>query len=137
MAFIFFLLVLSFIKPFNSFSQTTPLSFTTIPYADPDIISPGRGAEQWHDGNGSISYPLADQSIQSLDAYYRFTWNKLEGATQGSYTWGYFDGLVREVINKGQKLSFGIMTCYPNEGKARERLFMIMAILLIRNICID
>lgn len=110
------LLLVSFITPFHSFSQTTPLSFTTIPYADPDIISPGRGAEQWHDGNGSIAYPLSDQSIPSMDAYYRFTWNRLEGAARGSYDWEYFDGLIKEVINKGQKLSFGIMTCYPDGG---------------------
>ena len=111
-----FFLLLSLIKPVTLFPQTTPLSFTTIPYSNPDIISPGRGAEQWHDGNGSINYPLQDMTLQSLDAYYRFTWNRLEGATEGSYNWGYFDGLVREVIDEGQKLSFGIMTCYPDEG---------------------
>ncbi|MEP7374352.1 MAG: DUF4082 domain-containing protein [Chitinophagaceae bacterium] len=108
-------LLLSLIKPVNLFSQTTPLTFTAIPFIDPDIISPGRGAEQWHDGNGSINYPLQDMPQQSLDAYYRFTWNRLEGSSQGSYDWNYFDGLVKEVINKGQKLSFGIMTCYPDE----------------------
>jgi hypothetical protein len=111
-------LLFSLIKPDNLFSQTTPLSFTTIPINDPDIISPGRGAEQWHNGKGSINYPLENMALPALDAYYRFTWNRLEGASQGSYDWNYFDGLVKEVINKGQKLSFGIMTCYPDEGNS-------------------
>jgi hypothetical protein len=111
-----FFLLSGFIRPVNLFSQTTSLSFTNIPYNYPDIISPGRGAEQWHNGYGSINYPSQDLAQQSLDAYYRFTWNRLEGSAQGSYDWEYFDGLVKEVINKGQKLSFGIMTCYPDEG---------------------
>ena len=102
----------------QSSAQTTPLSFTQIPYGDADIVSPGRGAEQWHNANGSISYPTADKSVTSLNVYYRFVWNRLEGSSQGSYDWSYFDGIVKDAINKGQKLSFGIMSCYPDGNSA-------------------
>ena len=105
--------IFSFVKPVNLFSQSIPLTFTPIPVTDPDIISPGRGAEQWHNGSEAIDYPLQGMPQPSLDVYYRFTWNRLEGATQGSYKWEYFDGLVTDAIDRGQKLSFGIMSCYP------------------------
>src|SRR4029078_9499731 len=107
-----FLLILTLlIKP--AYSQTTPLTFTHIAYDDPDIISPGRGAEQWHSTTGSIANPIAGNGQQSLDVYYRFTWNRLEGSTQGSYNWNAFDSEVRDDIDKGQKFSFGIMSCFP------------------------
>src|SRR5687768_13027619 len=93
------------------------LSFQLIPYEEADIIAPGRGAEQWHNGSESINNPTADTLLQSLDVYYRFTWNRLEGPVQDSYDWKYFDGLVKEAIDKGQKLSFGIMTCYGDEAE--------------------
>lgn len=95
-------------------SQTSSFTLTPIPSTAPDIIAPGRGAEQWNNGSQAINYPTQDLVQPSLDVYHRFTWNRLEGAAQGSYNWGEFDGLVRNAINKGQKLSFGIMTCYPD-----------------------
>jgi len=107
----FLLILATFITP--AFSQTTPLTFTQIAYDDPDIISPGRGAEQWHSTTGSIANPVAGNGQQSLDVYYRFTWNRLEGSTQDSYNWNAFDSEVRDAIDKGQKFSFGIMSCFP------------------------
>src|SRR4030095_12983241 len=101
---LFFLMLALFVAP--AFSQTTPLTFTPIPYANPDIISPGRGAAQWHNAERSIAYPTADSAQQSLDVYNRFTWNSFEGAAQGSYTWKDFDSEVRDAIDKGQKFSF-------------------------------
>ncbi len=95
-------------------AQSSGFSFTQISESEPDIISPGRGAEQWHNGLGSISHPASNNSQQSLDVYYRFTWNRIEGPGMGEYRWDYFDGLVRNAVNRGQKLSFGIMTCYPS-----------------------
>lgn len=91
----------------------TSLEFQPIPFTDPDLRSPGRGAEQWHNSQGSINYPTENEVQTPLDVYYRFTWNRLEGPGMNEYHWDYFDGLVRNAINKGQKLSFGIMTCYP------------------------
>ena len=66
-----------------AYSQTSPLSFATIPAAEHDFIAPGRGAEQWHNANGAIAYPSDEDPQQSLDVYYRFTWNRLEGADAG------------------------------------------------------
>ncbi len=108
---LFFLMLAVFNK--QAFSQTTSLSFSQIPYDDPDIISPGRGAEEWHSTTGSIAHPSAGNGQQSLDVYYRFTWNRFEGSTEGSYNWNDFDAQVRDAINKGQKFSFGIMSCFP------------------------
>ena len=108
---LFLLLLLAHVK--TATAQTSPLNFNPIPFNNPDIVSPGRGAEEWHDTRGSIAYPAADNRQQSLDLYYRFTWNRFEGPVAGSYNWSDFDGQVREAINKGQKFSFGIMSCYP------------------------
>ncbi|MGZ8540095.1 MAG: DUF4832 domain-containing protein [Chitinophagaceae bacterium] len=97
-----------------------PFTFTEIPYSSADLVNPGRGAEQWHGGN-EVNLPSAATSTQRLDVYYRFVWTRLEGASQGSYNWSYFDGLVNNAIQKRQKLSFGIMTSYP-EGTTNEGL---------------
>lgn len=96
---------------------TVNFSFTQIPYTDPDIISPGRGAEQWHNSSARIPNPTESQAIgteNSLDVYYRFEAWRLQNS-DGSFNWSYFDGLVEDAINKGQKLSFGIMT-YNDDG---------------------
>lgn len=90
-----------------------PLSFTPIPFASPDVNAPGRGAEQWHDRT-DVRIPTEAAPVQPLDVYYRFTWNRLEGSTAGSYNWSYFDGLINAAINKRQKFSFGIMTLYTD-----------------------
>lgn len=97
-------------------TQTIALSFVSL---TTEYIRPGAGPEQWHNGSARISYPDESQPLQvenSLDVYYRFHWDKLEGSTQGSYTWGYFDGLIQSAINKGQKFSFGIMTFNGDGG---------------------
>lgn len=110
MRLLIFILLLPFY--FTATAQTYNFSFTQIPFGDPDIISPGRGAEQWHNGTEGVSNPHAEYHLPSQDLYYRFVWNKLEGPTLGSYTWTYFDGLVQEAIDNGQKFSFGIMTVF-------------------------
>ncbi len=104
-----------------TYSQTSSggpdeISFQQIPYELPDIISPGRGAEQWHNGSEAINYPTADSLQTSMDVYFRFTWNMLEDSVQGSYNWSFFDGLIHDAIDKGQKLSFGIMSCYGDDA---------------------
>ncbi len=88
-------------------------SFTEIPFGSDDLVNPGRGAEQWHD-RVDVNVPAEAVKTQPLDVYYRFVWTRLEGATPGSYNWAYFDGLVNAAINKKQKLSFGIMTVFPD-----------------------
>ncbi len=91
--------------------------FEQIPYSEPDLVSPGRGAEQWHNGTEAIPYPGTNSVLKSLDVYYRFTWNMLEDSAQGTYNWAFFDGLIRDAIDNGQKLSFGIMTCYGDDAE--------------------
>lgn len=88
-------------------------SFTEIPFSNADLVNPGRGAEQWHN---AIDVNVPDEGVKTTpyDVYYRFVWTRIEGATQGSYNWSYFDGLVNNAIAKKQKLSFGIMTSYPD-----------------------
>ena len=95
-------------------------SFTEIPYGNADLVNPGRGAEQWHDRT-DVDVPAEGVETPAMDVYYRFVWTRLEGRTQGSYNWSYFDGLVNAAIQKRQKFSFGIMTVYP-EGTPNEGL---------------
>jgi hypothetical protein len=84
---------------------THPLSFTQV---TTDYSRPGAGAEQWHDRND------VSMGFEAQDRYQRGMWSRIEGATQGSYTWGWFDGIVQQCIAKKQKLSFGIMTVYTD-----------------------
>ena len=97
-----------------------PFSFTEIPFGNTDLVNPGRGAEQWHDRT-DVDVPTEGVKTTALDVYYRFVWTRLEGRTQGSYNWSYFDGLINAAIQKRQKFSFGIMTVYP-EGTSNEGL---------------
>ncbi len=98
----------------------TAFRFTEIPFGSTDIQNPGRGAEQWHDRT-DVNVPQEGVNTTAMDVYHRFVWTRLEGTTQGSYNWSYFDGLVNAAINKKQKLSFGIMTVYP-EGTTSNGL---------------
>jgi hypothetical protein len=114
--FVFILLSALLAFPAVLFSQTTPLTFTQIPYSSPDIISPGRGAEQWDFGSDRINNPSADTDIRSLDVYYRFAWTVLEGDSINSYNWTFFDNVMKQTIDNKQKLSFGIMPVYDGQG---------------------
>jgi len=42
---------------------TVTFSFIQTPLSSPDIISPGRGAEQWHNGSARIPNPTETQPI--------------------------------------------------------------------------
>jgi hypothetical protein len=87
-------------------------SYSFKPTVLPDsqfIMRPGAGVEQWHSGSDARA-----NLGQPLDVYHRFVWTRLEGPAQGSYNWTYFDNLVNDAIKKGQKLSFGIMSDYPD-----------------------
>ena len=114
----FVFLLLSALLTFQAvlFSQNTPLIFTQIPYSAPDIISPGRGGEQWDFGSEKVNNPAADTSIRPLDVYYRFAWTVLEGDLINSYNWTFFDNVMKQTIDNRQKLSFGIMPVYDGKG---------------------
>lgn len=110
-------------------------AMTEIPYADPDIITYGRGAEQWHypctnpsGCNGAqwdrISNPSAGSNAQwvenSKNVYHRFQWRFVESNTQGVYTivGGVLGNAIENAINNDQMLSFGIMPLYSGEGQS-------------------
>lgn len=117
---------LSFLISLTLTAQT--FNFTEIPYSDPDIISPGRGAEQWHDGSDRIPNPTATQNINvenSLDVYHRFQWAQLQGvgADSNTYNWPFFDKFFIDAINQGQKLSFGVMTVYMDPPDNRTIVY--------------
>jgi len=92
--------------------------FNEIPVSNPDLNNPGRAVEQWHNAN-EVNVPTEGVNTPRHDVYFRFVWTKIEGRTQGSYSWDYFDNLVLGAIQRKQTLSFGIMTVFPgNEVEA-------------------
>lgn len=93
-------------------------SFTQLPVGDPDLNRPQAGAEQWHDRN-DVALGYTPQ-----DVYYRFVATRIATATRGQYNWSYLDGLINAAIARKQKLSFGIMTSYP-EGTTSNGLVQI------------
>ena len=95
-------------------SQTS-LSFSAIPVSDPDLVAPGRGAEQWHDRT-DVNVPVQGTNTLPMDVYYRFVATRISTNTKGVYNFSYLDNLFNDAINKRQKISFGIMTCYPDGG---------------------
>lgn len=98
----------------------TPVLFTfsQLPVGDPDLNRPQAGAEQWHDRN-DVNLGYTPQ-----DVYYRFVATRIATATRGQYNWSYLDGLINAAIARKQKLSFGIMTSYP-EGTTDNGLINI------------
>lgn len=123
----------------NTLSVTTSASgpggnvtfaLTEIPYADPDIITYGRGAEQWHFPNGACSVEdrISNPSValnpqgteNSKNAYHRIEWFELEGDTQGDYQFtpgSDFGDRLASAINNDQMFSFGIMP-FNNDSTA-------------------
>lgn len=85
----------------------TSFSFTEIPYADPDILAPHRGTEEWMVMN-QVNIPTEGTYTHPMDAYYRFEWTDIETA-KGVFNWTNFDAAFKRALDKGQKFSFGIM----------------------------
>ena len=110
-----FLLWMIFI---SSYSQTTPLSFTQIPYGNNDILAPGRGTEHWFStapwDNGTM-VQTPNGNTKGLDYYIRLNWAQIENAGSGTtaanprYNWSTFDFYVNTAINNGWKFHFGIL----------------------------
>lgn len=116
-----FFVIVSLAGVKQSSAQTSPLSFTKIPFSDPDLNAPGRGAEQWHYGN-EVNIPVFNVATPRLDVYFRFQWYQLETA-QGVYDWSDFDELIDGAIDAGKKFSFGIMTAYTDAGSGNRAEF--------------
>jgi hypothetical protein len=102
----FFLLVCIMFSMTVSKAQTS-FTFNQIPLSDPDLVAPGRGAEEWMVMN-QVNIPLEGVNTQPLDAYYRFEWTQIEKG-KGVYDWTALDAAFKRAIDKGQKFSFGIM----------------------------
>jgi hypothetical protein len=106
------LLAIASLLPMALFSQTSPISFTAVPFSNIDFFyTPGRGAEQWHYGN-DVNVPDENTSSPRTDYYRRFQWSQFENATQDAYNWKDFDTAMHEAIRARQKFSFGIMTAF-------------------------
>lgn len=85
--------------------------FNQIPLSNPDLVAPGRAAEQWHDRT-DVNIPVEGANITPYDVYYRRAWNDFEGATEGSFKFDWIRARVTEAIAKKQTFHFGIMSVY-------------------------
>ena len=97
--------------------------FDPIPFSDPDIISPFRGAERWHFSTPSemINNPT-DAALQPpMDIYHRsgIQWDQLE-RDAGVYDFSRIDNIFREAIKSRQKVGFGLMAQYPGQQEGPE-----------------
>jgi hypothetical protein len=97
------------------------LSFTQIPYGNPDLIAPDRGAEHWGttawDDNYAPTIPAGNKV--PMNYYTRFNWRDIESDnTQGSYSWTIFDAFAQQAIDDGAMFSFGIMPVCDGCGTA-------------------
>jgi hypothetical protein len=118
---IMILLILFFSQ--NSYSQTSPITVTQIPFSDPDLFyTPGRAAEQWENNNVAF-IPIDSVDTPRSDIYRRFQWTQFETTVQGSYNWTNFDNAVKEAIDNNWKFSFGIMTFLPDEPEQGKENF--------------
>jgi hypothetical protein len=80
-----------------------------------NFTTPGRGAEQWHGAN------VVDLSpFMTLDKYYRFMWYEFETA-KDQYNFTALENHIKEVIDRGGKLGFGIMTVF-SDGDSNRRI---------------
>ncbi len=98
---------------FSSYSQTSAFSFTQIPLSNTDLITPGRGVENWNgvswnnQSGGGVMVPSGN--TKGLNAYYRFDWGVELETSQGVYSWTKFDQQINAAIDAGQMFSFGLM----------------------------
>ena len=120
-----YFLLLFFSSSTTGNAQTTALSFTQIPFSNPDLIAPGRGVEHWFspndwDNNTMVQVPAGNP--RGLDYYIRLNWAQIENAGSGTtpastrYNWSTFDTYINLAIDRGWSLHFGILTI--SEGYA-------------------
>ena len=94
-------------------------TLAAIPFSQPDIPAPFRGAESWHYSSPeqTISHPTENNNAASNDIYHRsnMSWDELEIA-QGIYNWSYINTIFNDAITKKQRVSLGIMTQRPGQS---------------------
>ncbi len=95
----------------TGFSQTTSLTFSQISTST-EIVSPGRGAQQWNGSpwdNSNDPY-IPSSATKANEWYTRFLWSAdLETGAQGVYNFAVFDSRINAAIDAGQLFSFGVM----------------------------
>lgn len=84
--------------------------FNEIPFSNTDLVTPGRGAEQWHDRN-DVNVPTQGINTIPFDVYYRTTWTRFE-TSKGVYNWAWLRQRLTDAISKKQTFHFGIMPVY-------------------------
>lgn len=94
-----------------SISQTTPLTYTNIPFANADLQRPEAGANEWSYGQNIVNIPTQGVNTPRLDRYWRFTWLDFQpaGGSQNVFSFTTFDQKIQQSIDAGQGFSFGIM----------------------------
>lgn len=93
---------------------TQTLTFKELP-TTPELRGPGRGGEGWH-GQGAVEIPVAGKPEAPFDVYFRseLTWARLE-PTKDAYDFSRLKVQIEAAIDKRQKLSFGVMSVYPDD----------------------
>jgi Domain of unknown function (DUF4082) len=93
------------------FAQTTPLTYTNIPFANADLQRPEAGANEWSYDQNVVNIPVQGTNTPRLDRYWRFTWLDFQPAngSQNAFSYATFDSKMQQSIDKGQGFSFGIM----------------------------
>lgn len=99
------------IAPKKQKNNMATILFNEIPLSNPDLVTPGRGAEQWHD-HIDVNVPTEGIKTTPFDVYYRTTWNRFEGATENSWNFDWIRTRVTDAISKKQTFHFGIMSVY-------------------------
>lgn len=123
---LFLLLSLQLILGISGFAQGSNYQFTfnRIPFSDPDIISPMRGSEIWHDEYGPNIINNISESVyqRPLDVYVRstLTWDKME-TSRGVYDFTVIDQYFRDAIPKKQKVGICIITQWPDRDLSGVR----------------
>ena len=115
---LFLLLSFQLFLGLSGFTQANyQFSFNRIPFSDPEIISPMRGAEIWHDEYGPNIINNISESVyqRPLDVYVRstLTWDKLE-TSRGVYDFSVIDQYFRDAIPKKQKVGICVLTQWPD-----------------------
>lgn len=93
--------------------NTDLFTFTVQQRSLDNIARPFGGIEYWHDQN-IVSLPY-----QPADVYFRLSVCEVQTG-RGVYNWTKFDRWFTQAVTKGQKLSFGFMTVYPDPPSDRR-----------------
>ena len=106
-----------------SIPTQTNVTFNAIPFSDPDLVAPARGAHYWLGTTGSLAVeiPIAGLPEQSLDHFARFKWGQIESDT-GVYSFTRFNAEINSAITAGRKFDFSIMSMCPPTNCSGTRI---------------